>query len=229
MREHFSTRFGLAFRSVAACCWVYQWGCPGPTGSHLLDCPLPKECGGPRWGVVAKPLSFQSQSSRLLFCLSSRAQTARSCPQPAGLQQNNDHCTSVRINLSQNYHTADLVCSEEIWRLQDLTQLFQTPQISPLMGRIQDSQEWSTRANGSLKVTLTTICVLDSTKVSSASVTCSLLLVRLKFVQHSWFAFYTGMYRFTALLCSIVVQHRFTAGRNNLLFSETVTSTTNLL
>lgn len=74
----------VAFRSVAACWPVYQWGCPDPTGSHLLDCPRPRECGGPRWGPEARPQSFQSQSSRLLFCPSSRVQIVGNCPQPAG-------------------------------------------------------------------------------------------------------------------------------------------------
>lgn len=74
------------FRSVAACWTVYQWGCLDPTGSHLLYCPPPRECGGPRKGVPAMPLSFQSQSSRLLFCLSSHEGTIRNCPRPAGIK-----------------------------------------------------------------------------------------------------------------------------------------------
>lgn len=82
----FPNIFRLTLRLVAASWLARQWGCPDPTGSHLLDCPLPRECGGPRWGEVARPLSFQSQSSRLLFCLSSRAQTVGNFPQPAGIQ-----------------------------------------------------------------------------------------------------------------------------------------------
>lgn len=45
------------------------------------------------------------------------------------------------------------------------------------------------------------MCVLDSTKLSSASITCSLLLVLLKFVWHSSFDFCTGNVQVTAKSC----------------------------
>lgn len=110
--------FTVALRSVAACHQVYLWGCPDPTGSHLLGCPRPRECGGPRWGLEARLRSFQSQSSRPPFCRSSRAQTAGSCPRPAGKQ--------LRIRLQQRtkglyYHlehvyTSQLKMSTAGWR-----------------------------------------------------------------------------------------------------------------
>lgn len=153
---------------MARCFLVYQWDCPDPTGSHLLDCPLPRECGGPKWEAEARPLSFQSQSSRRLFCLSSHAQTVRSCPQPAGRQllrkmTNVPYyqpkpaytrptfpstlfwdmtCVCIYIlKLQQNYQTANLVCSEEVGCLQDLPQLFQLSQVTPLEGKVWGLQK----------------------------------------------------------------------------------------
>lgn len=78
------------FRSdvqVTVAYWpAYQWGYPDPTGNHPLDCPLPMESGGPRWVLEARVPSFQSRSSRHQSCLTSRVQTTRNCPQPAGRQ-----------------------------------------------------------------------------------------------------------------------------------------------
>ncbi len=107
LRVNFHT-FRAAFRSAAACWPVYRWGCPDPTGSHLLDCPPPRGCGGPRRGAAVRPLSFQSQSSTLLFCLSSRVQTARNCPQPAGIQllgKKFHHWTTISLSLPTPAHT----------------------------------------------------------------------------------------------------------------------------
>lgn len=194
---------GAPVRSVAACWPVCRWGCPDPTGSHLLGCPLPRDCGGPRWCVTARPRSLRSRSSRLLFCRSSRVQTAGNCPQPAGIQLSenippgqmciNDQPAARRLF---PFNTSDLVCSEEVWRFQHLAQLFQPSEIAPLKGKTRFLQErkeklWVARET-SANLTLTTMCVLDSTKLSNASVTWSLLLVLLKLVWHSPLDFCTG-------------------------------------
>lgn len=139
---------GAPVRSVAACWPVCRWGCPDPTGSHLLGCPLPRDCGGPRWCVTARPRSLRSRSSRLLFCRSSRVQTAGNCPQPAGIQlSENIPPGQMCINDQRGarrlfpFNTSDLVCSEEVWRFQHLAQLFQPSEIAPLKGKTRFLQE----------------------------------------------------------------------------------------